>query len=172
PAIPRPEDSITGRPSLPARTRRHGAGSQARSTSWARSPSPPASTSAARSIVAVGVVLLYSGGYWFLSAKNWFKGPKVQGSAKRSRRSRPSLRRSAPNLRPRIGITVHPRRGMQSYVPYRRAVEAAGAEPVDVVPGSKALAEVDGLLLPAGCDVDPFFDGAREEDRVGATCPE
>ena len=31
--------------------------------------------------VAVGVVLLYSGGYWFLSAKNWFKGPRVQGSA-------------------------------------------------------------------------------------------
>jgi amino acid transporter len=31
--------------------------------------------------VAVGVVLLYSGGYWFLSAKNWFKGPKVQGTA-------------------------------------------------------------------------------------------
>ena len=31
--------------------------------------------------VAVGVVLIYSGGYWFLSAKNWFKGPKVQGSA-------------------------------------------------------------------------------------------
>ncbi len=33
------------------------------------------------SIVAVGVVLLYAGGYWFLSAKNWFKGPKVQGTA-------------------------------------------------------------------------------------------
>ena len=31
--------------------------------------------------VAVGVVLLYSGGYWFLSARNWFKGPKVQGTA-------------------------------------------------------------------------------------------
>jgi amino acid permease (GABA permease) len=30
--------------------------------------------------VAVGVVLLYSGGYWLLSAKNWFKGPKVQGT--------------------------------------------------------------------------------------------
>ncbi len=30
--------------------------------------------------VAVGVVLIYSGGYWFVSAKNWFKGPKVQGS--------------------------------------------------------------------------------------------
>ena len=33
------------------------------------------------SIVAVAVVVLYSGGYWFLSAKNWFKGPKVQGTA-------------------------------------------------------------------------------------------
>lgn len=32
------------------------------------------------SIVAVAVVVLYAGGYWFLSAKNWFKGPKVQGS--------------------------------------------------------------------------------------------
>ncbi|HLZ94105.1 MAG TPA: amino acid permease, partial [Candidatus Dormibacteraeota bacterium] len=32
-------------------------------------------------IVAVGVVLVYAGAYWFLSAKNWFKGPKVQGSA-------------------------------------------------------------------------------------------
>jgi amino acid permease (GABA permease) len=32
------------------------------------------------SIVAVAVVLIYSGGYWLLSAKNWFKGPKVQGS--------------------------------------------------------------------------------------------
>jgi amino acid permease (GABA permease) len=30
--------------------------------------------------VAVAVVLLYAGGYWFLSAKNWFKGPKVQGT--------------------------------------------------------------------------------------------
>jgi amino acid transporter len=31
--------------------------------------------------VAVAVVLIYAGGYWFLSARNWFKGPKVQGSA-------------------------------------------------------------------------------------------
>jgi amino acid permease (GABA permease) len=31
-------------------------------------------------IVAVAVVLIYSGGYWLLSAKNWFKGPKVQGT--------------------------------------------------------------------------------------------
>jgi hypothetical protein len=31
--------------------------------------------------VAVIAVLLYAGGYWFLSAKNWFKGPKIQGTA-------------------------------------------------------------------------------------------
>jgi amino acid permease (GABA permease) len=31
-------------------------------------------------VLAVAVVLIYSGGYWFLSAKNWFKGPKVQGT--------------------------------------------------------------------------------------------
>jgi|HubBroStandDraft_1064217.scaffolds.fasta_scaffold54038_1 amino acid permease (GABA permease) len=29
--------------------------------------------------VAVGVVLLYAGGYWLLSARKWFKGPKAQG---------------------------------------------------------------------------------------------
>jgi amino acid transporter len=31
--------------------------------------------------VAVGVVIVFAGGWWLLSAKNWFKGPKVQGSA-------------------------------------------------------------------------------------------
>ena len=31
--------------------------------------------------VAVGAVILFAGGWWLLSAKNWFKGPKVQGSA-------------------------------------------------------------------------------------------
>jgi amino acid permease (GABA permease) len=29
--------------------------------------------------VAVGVVLLFSGGYWLLSARKWFTGPKTQG---------------------------------------------------------------------------------------------
>jgi amino acid transporter len=32
-------------------------------------------------IVAVAAVVIYSGGYWFLSARKWFKGPKVQGTA-------------------------------------------------------------------------------------------
>jgi amino acid transporter len=31
-------------------------------------------------IVAVAAVLLYSGGYWMLSARKWFKGPVAQGS--------------------------------------------------------------------------------------------
>ena len=30
--------------------------------------------------VAVAVVLLFAGGWWLLSAKNWFKGPRVQGT--------------------------------------------------------------------------------------------
>jgi len=31
--------------------------------------------------IAVGAVVLFAGGWWLISAKNWFKGPKVQGSA-------------------------------------------------------------------------------------------
>jgi len=31
--------------------------------------------------VAVGVVLVFAGGWWLLSARRWFTGPKVQGSA-------------------------------------------------------------------------------------------
>jgi len=30
--------------------------------------------------IAVGVVVLFAGGWWALSANKWFKGPKVQGS--------------------------------------------------------------------------------------------
>ncbi|MGI8826372.1 MAG: amino acid permease [Chloroflexota bacterium] len=30
--------------------------------------------------VAVGAVLLFAGGWWFLSARHWFTGPRVQGS--------------------------------------------------------------------------------------------
>jgi amino acid permease (GABA permease) len=31
-------------------------------------------------VVAVGVVVLYSASYWLLSARHWFTGPRVQGS--------------------------------------------------------------------------------------------
>lgn len=74
--------------------------------------------------------------------------------------------------KPKIGITVHPRRGIEYYVPYRRAVEAAGAEPVDLLPGTPALPEVDGLLLPGGWDVDPSFYGEKPDEKVGPTDPE
>jgi amino acid permease (GABA permease) len=30
--------------------------------------------------IAVGVVVLFAGGWWLLSAKKWYKGPKVQGT--------------------------------------------------------------------------------------------
>jgi putative glutamine amidotransferase len=76
------------------------------------------------------------------------------------------------NNRPRIGVTVHPRRGMEYYVPYRRAVAAAGAEPVDILPGTKDLPEVDGLLLPGGWDVDPTFYKEQRDEKVGPTDPE
>jgi putative glutamine amidotransferase len=74
--------------------------------------------------------------------------------------------------RPKIGITVQPRRGLEYYVPYRRAVTAAGAEPVDLVPGTEALPDLDGLLLPGGWDVDPSFYGERRDEKLGETDPE
>jgi putative glutamine amidotransferase len=51
-------------------------------------------------------------------------------------------------------------------------VTAAGAEPVDLVPGTKALPDVDGLLLPGGWDVDPSFYGERRDEKLGETDPE
>jgi putative glutamine amidotransferase len=76
------------------------------------------------------------------------------------------------NNRPKIGITVHPRRGLEYFVPYRRAVTAAGADPVDLVPGTKVLPAVDGLLLPGGWDVDPSFYGEKRDEKVEETDPE
>ncbi len=81
--------------------------------------------------------------------------------------------RSKPGSnRPTIGITVHPKRGLKYFAPYRRAVIAAGAEAVDLVPGTRALPAVDGLLLPGGWDVDPSFYGEVRDDKVLETDPE
>ena len=74
--------------------------------------------------------------------------------------------------RPRIAITTSPRRGAEYYVPYRRAVEAAGAEPVEVPPGTPELPPVDGLLLPGGWDVDPSYYGEKKDEKVGPIDPE
>jgi putative glutamine amidotransferase len=91
-------------------------------------------------------------------------------------RSKPNSPQSAsPDSttdRPRIGVTVHPRRGLDYYGTYRRAVLAAGAEPIDLVPGTQTLPELDGLLLPGGWDVDPSFYGEQRDEKVGDTDPE
>lgn len=52
-------------------------------------------------------------------------------------------------------------------MPYLKAVEAAGAEPVELPPGTAVLPDVDGLLLPGGWDVDPAFYGEAKDDKVG-----
>ncbi len=49
---------------------------------------------------------------------------------------------------------------------------AAGAEPVDLLPGTKTLPDLDGLLLPGGWDVDPSFYGERRDEKIGETDPE
>ncbi len=64
---------------------------------------------------------------------------------------------------------MHPKRGLKYFAPYRRAVIAAGAEAVDLVPGTRALPAVDGLLLPGGWDVDPSFYGEVRDDKVVET---
>jgi putative glutamine amidotransferase len=80
--------------------------------------------------------------------------------------------RAPTGARPRIGITTSPRRGEEYYTPYRRAVQAAGAEPVELPPGTSVLPRVDGLLLPGGWDVDPSLYGEQKDDKVGPIDPE
>jgi putative glutamine amidotransferase len=70
-------------------------------------------------------------------------------------------------VRPRIGITTSPRRGDDYYDTYRRAVEAVGAEAVDLPPGTASLPAVDGLLLPGGWDVDPALYGEKADPKTG-----
>jgi putative glutamine amidotransferase len=69
--------------------------------------------------------------------------------------------------RPKIGITTSPRREPAYYQTYIRAVEAAGADAVELPPGDAALPAVDGLLLPGGWDVDPTLYGERPDEKVG-----
>ena len=73
----------------------------------------------------------------------------------------------ASDTRPRIGITTSPRRGDDYYIAYKRAVEAVGAEPVDLPPGTGSLPDLDGLLLPGGWDVDPALYGEEPDPKVG-----
>jgi putative glutamine amidotransferase len=90
------------------------------------------------------------------------------------RRLRPSSPKSADSGlgaepkggRPKIGVTVSARRGLDYYKPYLRAVEAAGGEPVELMAGSDTLPPLDGLLLPGGWDVDPALYGEAPDPTV------
>ncbi|TMD25783.1 MAG: gamma-glutamyl-gamma-aminobutyrate hydrolase family protein [Chloroflexi bacterium] len=68
---------------------------------------------------------------------------------------------------PRIGITTSRSRGDDYYIPYRKAVQAAGAVPVDLPVGTRELPDVDGLLLPGGWDVDPALYGEDPDPNLG-----
>ena len=68
---------------------------------------------------------------------------------------------------PRIGVTVSAKRGDTYYLPYVQAIEAAGAEAVELPAGTPSLPDLDGLLLPGGLDVDPAFYGEEKGDKVG-----
>jgi putative glutamine amidotransferase len=68
--------------------------------------------------------------------------------------------------RPKIGVTVSLKRGLDYYRPYLRAVEAAGGEPVELMAGSDTLPTLDGLLLPGGWDVDPARYGEKPDAKL------
>ena len=74
---------------------------------------------------------------------------------------------TAREERPRIGITTSPKRGAEYYLTYKRAVEAVGAEAVDLPPGTPRLPGVDGLLLPGGWDIDPSLYGQPPDPKLG-----
>src|ERR1700704_3393192 len=69
--------------------------------------------------------------------------------------------------RPRIGITTSTLHGDEYYIPYLRAVEGVGAEPVNLPAGTATLPEIDGLLLPGGWDVDPSRYGEEPDPKLG-----
>src|SRR5207244_12889230 len=58
-------------------------------------------------------------------------------------------------------------RGDDYYLPYERAVQAVGAEAVELPAGTAALPDVDGLLLPGGWDLDPSLYGEKPDPKVG-----
>jgi putative glutamine amidotransferase len=58
------------------------------------------------------------------------------------------------------------------YLTYGRAVEAAGAEAVYLPPGTGSIADLDGLLLPGGWDVDPARYGEKRDPKVVEVDPE
>src|SRR5260370_37469804 len=105
--------------------------------------------------------------------------PRIGSRGQGFKDQRKSLPRSKPNSppsdsrdasthdRPKIGITVHPRRGLGYFGPYRRAGVAAGAGPLDPVRGPKTRPDPDGPVLPRGWALDPTSYG---EPRAHDLC--
>lgn len=82
--------------------------------------------------------------------------------------------------KPRIGVTCSPLRPATYYDPYLRAIETAGAEPVELRPvpsglrpeeAAELLDELDGLLMPGGWDVDPPEYGEPREHETDEADP-
>ncbi|HEY5034091.1 MAG TPA: gamma-glutamyl-gamma-aminobutyrate hydrolase family protein [Candidatus Dormibacteraeota bacterium] len=92
----------------------------------------------------------------------------------RSKPNSPPLDKDTTNndARPKIGITTSPKREADYYLTYGRAVEAAGAEAVYLPPGTGSVADLDGLLLPGGWDVDPALYGEKPDPKLGDIDPE
>jgi hypothetical protein len=73
--------------------------------------------------------------------------------------------------RPKIGITTSPRRGAEYYDTYKRAVEAAGAEVVDLPPGTSAIGDLDGLPAAGRLGRHPLPPWRETDSKVGDIDP-
>ena len=76
------------------------------------------------------------------------------------------------NRRPRIGIT----RGVSAVDEYRRAIEIAGGEAVELMANldraENDLASLDGLVLSGGPDIDPKHYGEAAHPKTEVSAPE
>ena len=87
--------------------------------------------------VAVGVVLLFSGGYWLISARKWFKGPRSQGDEGAAAQDRGGVRHHRARAR---GGGLSPWRGKPTRpgVPVHSLVKAGLLGPPGPIGPEKA----------------------------------
>jgi putative glutamine amidotransferase len=79
-------------------------------------------------------------------------------------------------LRPaKIAVTV-PRQRSSFFIDYLQRIRDFGGEPIEVLPASRndgsLWAEMTGLLLPGGSDVDPARYDATRHPATEESCPE
>ena len=107
-------------------------------------------------VVAVIVVLGFAGIYWLVSAKNWFKGPKVQGTAEELA----AIERELSVLMP--AETGRPRRGLLTLEELRSAV---GAGEIDTV--VLAFTDMQGRLQGKRLSAEFFLEEVAEHYSEG-----